>query len=73
MVLRAILPLRTKTAVTSLIMVQFDCFHLSVVANNWGHDLHHQMLAHMCPRAHEFRANLRAKALKSVLLGADGK
>ena len=30
------------------------------------------MLAHMRVRAHEFRANFRAKALESILLRADG-
>ena len=50
MVLRANLTLCTET--TSLIIVWFDCFHLSVVnvAYNWGHAFHRQML--ICVRRH---------------------
>ena len=58
----------TKTAVTSLVMVRFDCFHLSVVANNWGHNFHPQLLDHMRVHVHEFRVNLRVKVQQIISL-----
>ena len=73
MFLGANLTLGTKTAVTSLIMVRFNCFHLSVVAKNLGHNLHPQLLPHMCVCANEFRANVCARAWQSMSLGAQWK
>ena len=70
MFLGANLTLGTKTAVTSLIMVRFDCFHLPVVAKYLGHSLHPQLMAHMCVCANEFHANLRARVRQSMSLGA---
>ena len=57
----------TRKAETSLIMVQFD--YVPVVAKNCGHNLHPQLLAHMCVRATKFRTNFRTRARQSMSHG----